>query len=50
MENYSTVVPTPDHFYPLLYVLGATVDSDQLTVFNKSCVLGSLSMASYLFV
>ena len=41
--------PTPDHFFPLLYVLGAAEDSDQLTVFNESCVLGSLSMTSYLF-
>lgn len=40
---------TPDHFFPLLYVLGASDESDQLTVFNNSCTLGSLSMTCYLF-
>jgi len=40
---------TPEHFYPLLYILGAAEDDDKLTVFNDSCVLGSLSMTSYLF-
>jgi len=42
-------VPTPDHFYPLLYVLGASDQEDKITVFNKSCVLGSVTMTGYLF-
>ncbi len=42
-------VPTPDHFFPLLYVLGATDENDKLTVFNDSCTMGALSMTSYLF-
>lgn len=42
-------VPTPDHFIPLLYVLGATDKDDKVSVFNKSGELGSLSMTSYLF-
>ncbi|HBC27749.1 MAG TPA: 4,5-DOPA dioxygenase extradiol [Ruminococcaceae bacterium] len=40
---------TPDHFYPLLSVLGASEESDVLTVFNDSCVMGALSMTCYLF-
>lgn len=40
---------TPDHFYPLLYVLGAAREEDEITIFNDSCTLGSLSMTSYLF-
>lgn len=40
---------TMEHFAPLLYVLGASRMKDQITVFNQSCVLGSLSMTSYLF-
>lgn len=40
---------TTEHFYPLLYVLGASRESDRLTVFNDSCMLGSLSMTCYLF-
>lgn len=40
---------TPDHYFPLLYVLGATDNTDTVTVFNEARVLGSLSMTSYLF-
>lgn len=40
---------TPEHFYPLLYILGASKDDDRLSVFNDSCTLGSLSMTCYLF-
>lgn len=40
---------TPDHYDPLLYVLGASDESDQLHIFNKKCVMGSMSMTSYLF-
>ena len=42
-------VPTTDHFYPLLYVLGATVEEDRISSFNQSCELGSLTMTGYLF-
>lgn len=42
-------VPTPDHFYPLLYILGASNEEDKVTSYNKSCELGSLTMTSYLF-
>jgi 4,5-DOPA dioxygenase extradiol len=40
---------SPDHFHPLLYILGAARDDDQLTIFNDACIMGSLSMTSYLF-
>jgi len=40
---------TPDHYFPLLYVLGASKEDDKLTIFNDSRTLGSLSMTSYLF-
>ena len=42
-------VPTPDHFFPLLPVLGASQPEDRLTVFNDQCILGSLSMTGFLF-
>lgn len=38
---------TTEHFYPLLYVLGASNIEDQLKVFNKSCLMGSMSMTCY---
>ena len=40
---------TSEHFDPLLYILGASEDTDKLTIFNDSCTLGALSMTSYLF-
>ena len=40
---------SPDHFDPLLYVLGASDKADKLTVFNDTCTLGALSMTCYLF-
>jgi 4,5-DOPA dioxygenase extradiol len=42
-------VPTPDHFNPLLYILGASDMKDGVSVYNQSCMMGSLSMTSYLF-
>jgi len=42
-------VPTPDHFYPFLYALGASDEADMISVFNQKCELGSLSMTSYLW-
>jgi 4,5-DOPA dioxygenase extradiol len=41
--------PTTEHFNPLLYVLGATEETDTIEVYNKQCVFGSVSMTSYLF-
>ncbi len=48
-ESARLSVPYPDHFYPLLYILGAAEETDEAEVFNADCVLGSLSMTSYLF-
>lgn len=42
-------VPITDHYFPLLGVLGAANPEDTVTVLNDACVLGSLSMTSYLF-
>ncbi len=38
-----------DHFAPLLYVMGASDEADRISVLCDECVLGSLSMTSYLF-
>jgi 4,5-DOPA dioxygenase extradiol len=40
---------TPDHYFPLLYALGAADAADTVTVFNEARIMGSLSMTSYLF-
>ncbi|MEA4870696.1 MAG: 4,5-DOPA dioxygenase extradiol [Christensenella sp.] len=48
-DSAELAVPSLDHFLPLLYVLGASDESDQISAFNQDCLLGSLSMTSYLF-
>ncbi len=41
-------VPTPDHYLPLLTVLGASQD-EVPQVFNRKHTLGSIAMTSYAF-
>lgn len=45
-EYARLAVPHPDHFLPLLYVLGSMLDSDDLSLFNDEIVYGALSMLS----
>ena len=51
--NYSSLhsasnlaIPTPDHYYPLLYTLGLQQPSDGVSFFNDRAVAGSLTMTS----
>lgn len=39
-------IPTPDHYYPLLYVLGLQEKNDAVGFFNDTAVAGSLTMTS----
>lgn len=39
-------VPTPDHFFPLMYVLGAAGSQEQIHLFNDELQGGSLNMLS----
>ena len=41
-------VPTPEHFLPLIYCLGAA-QGDKAQVFNDRCNLGSMSMTGFVF-
>ena len=41
--------PTPDHYYPLLSILGAANEDDEIAVYSRQCFAGSLSMTSYVF-
>ncbi|MDE3212208.1 MAG: 4,5-DOPA dioxygenase extradiol [Bacteroidota bacterium] len=41
-------IPTPDHYFPLLYTLGLQEEADQATLFNDSLLAGSLTMTSVL--
>lgn len=39
-------IPTPDHYYPLLYALGLQQKEDEPVFFNDKAVAGSLTMTS----
>jgi 4,5-DOPA dioxygenase extradiol len=41
-------IPTPDHYYPLLYVLGLQSGKDEVVFFNDKAIAGSLTMTSVL--
>ncbi len=39
-------IPTPDHYYPLLYALGLQEKGESAALFNDKAVAGSLTMTS----
>jgi 4,5-DOPA dioxygenase extradiol len=39
-------IPTPDHYYPLIYALALQTDNDNVEFFNDKLVAGSLTMTS----
>ena len=39
-------IPTPDHYYPLLYSLGLQNKKDEAAIFNDKLMAGSLTMTS----
>lgn len=39
-------IPSPDHYYPLLYSLGLQDSKDSISIFNDKMVGGSLNMTS----
>ncbi len=42
-------IPTPDHYYPMLYALALMSDKDDISIFNDEYVGGSLTMTSFRF-
>jgi 4,5-DOPA dioxygenase extradiol len=45
-EAAKLAVPTPDHYYPLLYILGLQEKGETASLFNDKAVAGSLTMTS----
>jgi 4,5-DOPA dioxygenase extradiol len=39
-------IPTPDHYYPLMYAIGMLDSKDEVGIFNDKAVAGSLTMTS----
>lgn len=48
-ESARMSIPTPDHYLPALYVLGAQRDDDALSIVTDGIELGSISMLSFAF-
>ncbi len=48
-EAAMLAVPITDHFFPILYMLGASDREDNISLYNNNCMMGSLSMTSYMF-
>lgn len=45
-EAGKLAIPTPDHYYPLMYSLGLQNNKDEVEIFNNHLVGGSISMTS----
>lgn len=45
-EAAKLAIPTPDHYYPLLYALGLQEKGEEAALFNDKAVAGSLTMTS----
>lgn len=45
-KNARLAIPTPDHYYPLLYTLGLADKEDKIELFNDYALGGSLTMTS----
>ena len=39
--------PTPEHYLPVLYILGLQESTDQVSFFNDEVVMASFSMTSF---
>ncbi len=48
-KSAKLAIPTPDHYYPLLYTLGLKDSKDDISFFNDKLVAGSLNMTSVKF-
>jgi 4,5-DOPA dioxygenase extradiol len=47
-SDIKQAIPTPDHFWPLLYALGLKQPNETISFFNDKIVMGSLSMTSFI--
>ncbi len=45
-KAFELAVPTPEHYLPLLYVLGLKTGSETVCLFNDEAVAGSITMTS----
>lgn len=48
-SSVQLAIPTPDHYFPLIYSLGLSDKKEELSFFNDQLVAGSLNMTSVQF-
>lgn len=46
---FNLAIPTPEHYLPLLYILGLKEEKDNIHLFNDKALAGSLTMTSVKF-
>lgn len=47
-KEFALAVPTPEHYIPLIYIMGAKDESETVSFFNDKIEMGSLSMSSFI--
>ena len=47
-KSFELAIPTPEHYFPLLYALALKEKGDEINLFNDKPVAGSLTMTSVL--
>lgn len=45
-KAFNLAIPTPEHYLPLLYILGLKESNEEISFFNDKAVMGSLTMTS----
>jgi 4,5-DOPA dioxygenase extradiol len=46
----NSAIPTPEHFLPLIYILGLSTKNESICIFNSKPVGGSLTMTSFMML
>lgn len=47
--HWQMAIPGPDHYYPLMYILGLSSSGDDVKIFNDKAAMGSITMTSFQF-
>lgn len=48
VPDATSAIPQPDHYLPLLYILGARVEQDRLSFYHSSIQMGTVSMRGFI--
>jgi 4,5-DOPA dioxygenase extradiol len=46
-KAFDLAIPTPDHYYPMIYTLALQEEKESIGFFNDKAVMGSLTMTSF---